>query len=55
LSYLVRNAAKESPRRPAFAERVGQIRVLYLCDPDIPAGLFESVKIVAHLEAAYGQ
>jgi glutathione S-transferase len=55
LPYLLHNVAKGSPRRPAFAERSGRMRVPYLYDPNTDAGLFESGKIVAYLEAAYAQ
>lgn len=55
LPYLLQNAAKGSPQRPAFAERSGGVRVPCLYDPNAEVDLSGAGRIVAYLEAAYAQ
>jgi glutathione S-transferase len=54
LPYRLRNVAKGSPGRAAFALRSGKMQVPYLADPNTKIELFESADIVAYLERSYG-
>jgi glutathione S-transferase len=53
LPYLLRNVARGSPKREAFAARAGKVQVPYLIDPNTATALFESADIVAYLERTY--
>ena len=53
LSYRLVNVAAGSPRRQAFAERSGKMRVPWLADPNTGVEMFESADIVGYLNATY--
>ena len=53
IPYLLHNVAKGSPRREAFVERSGKMRVPYLVDPNTGVEMFESANIVRYLEETY--
>jgi glutathione S-transferase len=53
IPYRLRNVARGSPRREAFAARSGKMQVPWLSDPNTGREMFESADIVAYLEAEY--
>jgi glutathione S-transferase len=53
LPYVVRNVARESPRRPAFVEMSGKMQVPFFVDPQNDVRMFESREIVRYLEERY--
>ncbi len=53
LPYLLHNLARGSPKRAAFAERVGKMQVPYLVDEVHGVAMFESREIVKYLEGRY--
>ena len=52
--YLLHNVGKGSPKRAAFVERSGRMKVPFLIDPNTGVEMFESADIVAYLEGTYG-
>jgi glutathione S-transferase len=54
LPYVLRNVARDSPRRAAFVARTGRMQVPWLHDPNTGTSLFESARITAYLHATYG-
>lgn len=54
LPYVLHNAGRGSPRRPALLERSGKLMVPYLEDPNTDTKMFESRDIVRYLETTYG-
>lgn len=55
ISYMLRNIAKGSEKRPSFVERTGQMLVPFLADPNTGTAMFESADIVNYLEETYGR
>ena len=55
ISYLLHNVAKGSPRRKAFIERSGKMRVPYLVDSNTGVAMFESAEISRYLVETYGE
>ncbi len=55
LPYVLHNVAKDSPGRPAFIARSGEMRVPFLHDPNTGQSLFESLRIEQYLQATYGE
>lgn len=53
IPYMLRNVAKGSPRRPAFVERSGKMKVPYLIDSNTGREMFESAEIVRYLNETY--
>jgi glutathione S-transferase len=53
IPYWLRNVARGSPKREAFAARSGKMQVPWLADPNTGRELFESADIVAYLDAQY--
>ena len=53
IPYMLRNVAKGSPSREAFAKRSGKMMVPWLSDPNTGTELFESEEIVAYLYDRY--
>ncbi len=55
IPYVLRNVARGSAKREAFAARAGKMMVPYLIDPNTGTEMFESADIVRYLEATYAQ
>ena len=55
LPYRLRNVARGSAGREAFAMRSGKTMVPYLVDPNAGVEMFESADIVRHLERSYAR
>lgn len=53
LPYVLHNVGRGSPSRPAFVKRSGKQLVPYLEDPNTGTKMFESLDIVAYLDATY--
>lgn len=54
IPYVLRNVAKGSAKREAFAAMSGKMMVPYLVDPNTGTSMFESAEIVAYLRRTYG-
>ena len=54
IPYVLRNVAKQSPKREAFKALSGKMMVPYLIDPNTGTAMFESAEIVAYLNRTYG-
>ncbi len=55
IPYELRNVARGSPGRPAFAEVSGRMQVPFLVDPNTGAALLESAEIARYLDETYAR